>query len=312
MEHKHTIRVVAKKTGLSPQLIRMWERRYGAVTPDRTKSGRRLYTDSDILHLSLLRQATAAGETISQVARLTDEELSELLDSNGPLTQTPAIGMPNEKSADGYINAGQRAIFDFDSASLETTLLAASTDLGQAAFLEKVLAPLLERTGESWFSGDLKIAHEHLASSVIRSLLGSMVLSQKSDRRSPLLLTTTPSGQHHELGALIASVMATSLGWRSLYLGPDLPAEEIVSSVKQKQASAVALSVVYPGDDPRLVLELKKLRRLLPDNVSLIAGGRASNALKPVLDEIGAVTVSDLADFRRRLIELRESRKVLH
>ncbi len=283
----------------------MWERRYSVVTPDRTDTGRRLYSDSDISRLVLLKKATLVGETIGQIAGLKDEELAQLVGSSGFEEMNTVEDVPAETN-EHYLKVCQRAISDFDSAALEASLLQASADLGQTAFLERVLVPLLDMTGESWINGDLKIAHEHLASAVIRSILGSMVLSQQTDSRGPLLLSTTPSGQHHELGALVASVMATSLGWRSLYLGPDMPAEEIASAVKQKNARAVALSIVYPGDDPHLALQLKKLARLLPDNVALLVGGRASQTFTAVLDEMGAIRVGNLAEFRKRLNTIRE------
>ena len=177
--------------------------------------------------------------------------------------------------------------------------------MGQQTFLDELVMPFLEKTGELWERGDLKIAQEHLASAVVRSLLGSMAMSRSADSSGPLLLTTTPSGQRHEFGALVAGLVANSTGWRSVHLGPDLPSEEIAAAARDKGARAVVLSLVYPADDPRLGMELRKLRRLLPNDVALLVGGRAAGGYREVLNEIAAILSDGLSDFRQKLNDVR-------
>ena len=76
---RHPIRVVARRTGLTPAVLRAWEKRYGVVDPTRTEGGQRLYSDEDVRRLSLLRQAVEEGRSISQVVELTTEELQGLV-----------------------------------------------------------------------------------------------------------------------------------------------------------------------------------------------------------------------------------------
>jgi methylmalonyl-CoA mutase cobalamin-binding subunit len=121
----------------------------------------------------------------------------------------------------------------------------------------------------------------------------------------PLVLTTTPINQQHEFGALMVSVAAASIGWRSIYLGPNLPAEDIAAIANQRKADAVAISIVYPPDDPRLNMELKTLRLLLDDRVRIISGGRSSSAYMKTLAEIGAIAVGDLTDLKEKLNAIR-------
>jgi DNA-binding transcriptional MerR regulator/methylmalonyl-CoA mutase cobalamin-binding subunit len=306
MEHKHQMKIVARRTGLSPHLIRMWERRYQAVTPERTETGRRLYSDEDIERLALLRQATLAGETISQVANLSREELARLVAASidiNPPSNMPAVA--DSDQAEYHLAQCLEMVKNLDSTNLEARLLRASVALGQQVFLEQVLQPLLVKTGDMWSDGSLKVAHEHLASAVIRSLLGSMFVSMHSDTAGPLILTTTPIGQLHEFGALMVSVIASSIGWKSIYLGPNLPAEDIAAAVEQRQADAVAISIVYPPDDPHVELELKKLSRLLGSRTRILVGGRAAEGYRKTIDNIKAVMVSDLTDLKRTLNQLR-------
>jgi methanogenic corrinoid protein MtbC1 len=119
------------------------------------------------------------------------------------------------------------------------------------------------------------------------------------------MVVTTPAGQLHELGALVVAAAAASEGWRATYLGPNLPAEEIAGAAEQNEAKAVALSIIYPADDPRQGYELEKLRRYLRDGVVLFVGGRATESYRKTLDAIGAVRSANIPNFRAALKTLR-------
>lgn len=306
MEARHTMKSVSKRTGLKPQLIRMWERRYKAVVPSRTSTGRRVYTDEDIQRLVLLRQATQAGESIGQIAGLSD---GELLNLAGPSSLTPdSVGQkPTNVSTLDHLQQCLSAVDQLDAVFLESSLLRALTNLGQPAFLEEVVAPLLEATGERWANGNFKVAHEHLVSAVVRSILGGMVLTQSTGNSGPAIVLTTPSGQHHEFGILMASIVATSSGWNPVYLGPDMPVEEIASAAIRKNARAVALSIIYPQDDPRLSMELRKLRKYVGDDITIIVGGRAHDSYESALADIAALRIRNLSDMKEQLDLLRRA-----
>lgn len=307
MKHLHTMKIVSKRTGLSPHLIRIWEKRYGAVNPKRTDSGHRLYSDEDIERLILLQRATKAGETIGQIAKLPNEELVKLGDFfEHTESQTQTNYLSQNQNAEYHLNLCLEAVNNLDSNNLESRLLRASIALGQQLFLEKVLQPLLTKTGELWNDGKLKVAHEHLASAVIRSLLGSMIVTSSGSEAGPILISTTPTGQLHEFGALMASITATTIGWQTIYLGPNMPAEDIAGTALSKNARALALSLVYPSDDPHVQLELKKLAKLVKSNTQIFVGGRSSKAYEKTINEIGAIRVTDLGDLKEKLITLRD------
>jgi DNA-binding transcriptional MerR regulator/methylmalonyl-CoA mutase cobalamin-binding subunit len=287
--HRHPIGVVARRTGLTPELIRAWERRYGAVEPGRTETRRRFYSDADIERLLLLRRAVSTGRGIGQVAGLSNDELHSLI------ADEPFLSL--------CLSAAQR----LDVHDLEMQLERASVALSRLNLLEKLLVPLMHRIGDLWQKGDIRPIHEHMASAVVRSFLGSMRGAYHLSATAPHLVVTTPVRQLHELGALIVAATAASEGWQSTYLGPDLPPEEIAAAAVQKGARAVAISIVYPPDDPLLLDDLKKLRRLLPSTTELIVGGRASNAYAPVLKDIGALHADSLSALRHELDQLRST-----
>lgn len=322
---RHPIGVVSRRTGLKPDLIRAWERRYSAVEPSRSETRRRFYSDQDIERLRLLRDATRGGRSIGQVAQLSDEELVALIAEDQAERREPRRASPTatepvasrvrptldredaDELAEQILQGCLEAVGELDAHGLEQQLERASVALSRVVVLQKVLVPLMHGIGDMWQEGSLRPAHEHLASSVVRSFVGSMRSSHPSSR-APGLIATTPARQHHELGALIAAAAAASDGWDVTYLGPDLPAEEIAAAAVQKGASAVALSVTYPPDDPLLPQELRRLSRLLGEEVELLVGGRSSGAYRGILEEIGARQVEAIPELRRVLERLRSER----
>ena len=307
-EHKHGIKTVASQTGLTQFIIRAWEKRYDVVTPLRTATNRRLYSDADILRLTLLRLATEAGHNIGRIAKLPSEKLLERIGTGGTITQIPGIAkevVPQETSLRFYIASCIAAVKQFEAQALESTLFAASVAFSQPVFLEKLIAPLMQEIGEQWKTGTLRIAHEHLATAVVRTLLGNIRQGSDISASMPNLVIATPRGQHHEIGALIAATTAASQGWQVTYLGPNLPAEEIVGCAGQNGAKAIGLSIIYPTDDPHLENELRKLRRGIQDHVALFVGGAGANAYDAIINSFGAVRINDMPTFRTELEALR-------
>lgn len=307
-EPRHSIRVVAGRTGLTADAIRAWERRYGAVNPGRTDSKRRLYSDRDVERLLLLRRAIAAGRRIGDVAGLEDTELREMVasdDAAQAAVPRPAPAPARRHGEGEWVPAAVQAIEALDAAALQGVLSDAAVSLSPTRMLDDVLMPILRKIGERWRSGDLRPAHEHFATAMLRSFLGNIPVTYSSTDDAPLAIVTTPAGQLHELGALGAAVTAGLDGWRPLYLGPNLPAEDIAMAVRDCEARLVALSIVYPPDDTRLADELRRLRRLLPDQIPILAGGACAGSYADALSELGILLVDDFAGLRDELQRLR-------
>ena len=303
----HPIRIVALRTGLSAHRIRIWERRYHAVDPDRSPTNRRFYSEADVERLSLLGRAVQQGRSIGQVAAMPTESLRSLLDTDDVAVRWVANAVQRAGkncSARGVVEACIAAVEAFDTRRLEDALQRARVNLGRTVLLEEVVGVLFERVGEMWRKGTLRASHEHLVSATVRNLLSTMI-SPPTDADAPALVATTPAGQVHEFGALLAAATAASEGWNVTYLGPSLPAEEIAAAAARCQARAVALSVVHPGDDSRLAQELQGLLRLLPRGTSLLVGGRAVRGYAAALEAAGARILDDLAALRGELERLR-------
>lgn len=305
---KHPIQVAARRSGLSADVIRVWERRYGAVEPQRSGTNRRLYSDEDVERLLLLGQVTRAGRRIGDVAGLSLKELRAMaeedklaVDKAGPLPSA----RPRTRTARHYLDTCLEAIDRMDGVALDTTLSNASIDLSVPVLMEQLLMPLMNEIGERWHDGRFRVAHEHLATALVRSFMGTLRNVAQPPEGAPELVVATPAGTRHEIGALMVAVLAATDGWRVTYLGPDLPAEDITAAARSKGARAVGLSIVYPMDDPQLGGELKRLGGQLGKDVSLLVGGASAHAYREVLDEIGALLTPDISTVRAELQKLR-------
>jgi DNA-binding transcriptional MerR regulator/methylmalonyl-CoA mutase cobalamin-binding subunit len=311
---KHPIRVVALRTGLSPSVLRAWERRYGVVTPTRSEGGQRLYSDADIERLTLLNRATQAGRAISHVAKLDSAELGGLIAEDEAALRGGVASGRNERA--GTSRAPQlidhaalaealAAVEGMDGDRLEVILKRAILDEGAGGVTEQLLVPLLRQVGDRWQEGTLRPRHEHLATGVLRKVIGWMTDAAEPARDAGRIVIGTPSGERHEIGAMLAAAAAVSQGWEVTFLGCDLPVEDIVGAAREVGADVVGLSIIDPEGAARWGRLVAQIRQQLPENVTVILGGSSARMLGVVLDRPGIERVSNLSEFRALLRSLR-------
>ena len=221
-----------------------------------------------------------------------------------PLTPEPASV---RSCPDGHLGRCIEAIVEMDGDQLRRQLEKASVDLSRIDLLDNVLVPLMHRVGEGCAGGWLRTASEHLASSVVRTFLDGLHGAYPISDTPPVLVVATPAFQYHELGATLVAAVGRMDGWKTVYLGSNLPAEELAAATKVVGARAIALSIAYPADDPRLVDELLRLRRLLDSDVTILVGGPSSAGYQVALDEVGAIRIDNLAALREYLLAMRSS-----
>jgi DNA-binding transcriptional MerR regulator/methylmalonyl-CoA mutase cobalamin-binding subunit len=299
------------RTGLSPHVLRIWERRHGAVTPRRSGANRRLYTAEEVARLILLKKAVDAGHAIGRIARLDDAVLAKLEQDLPMRAGEPEsrVEVRGSESAAEHLDRADRAVRALDGAALEAALQRAAVGLSGPVLIGEVVLPLVERIGDLWQSGDLRIAQEHVATGEIRYFLSGLLHRQRVREGAPQLVVATPCGQAHELGALLVAVVAASLGWKVTYLGADLPAEEIAAVASSARAQGVALSLVYPAGDPAVAGELTRLRSFLPDSAAILLGGRAAAGYLHMIESSGFTRIESIAELPEILARIQERKK---
>jgi len=283
---------VSSQTGLSSHVIRAWERRHKAIVPQRSKSRRRLYTESDIDRLLLLKQAIQQGHRISTVAALETSELIDLIHAAPkhrpalPASCAPPVGSDFQE----VIHACMQAVAALDGMALNRLLQDAAVCFSRYDWLENIVSPLMDRVGRRWSQGKLRIVHAHRASEVVHAHLVRMLdCPVDHGAQQSCLLIATPSGQRCCLGALAVSVIAQDHGWHPVFLGTSLPAEEIAAACFLLGPKMLALSITCNFDDRFVANELDRLCGFLDGRSSLVVGGRASHAYRRQVEGAGAV-----------------------
>ena len=298
----HPMGIVAERTGLSSHAIRAWERRYGVVQPSRSSGNHRLYSDADIARLVLLRRAVEAGRRIGDISGLDAAELETLLRQDGaPHPQSRYDISPGDPEL--FVEEGLEEIGNLDPGGLARVLSKATAELGILAVLSEVIGATLHRVGDLWQEGKLRVYHEHLASSGIRSYLGGILDRQGYSEGAPVVVSATPPRQTHEIGALMAAVCASVAGMRAVYLGSNAPVHDLARVCDELSAEALLLSIVYPRRDQALVDDLVELRSLCPKSCEIILGGDAAGWYAEGVDEPGLELVTDMKGLRTCLAD---------
>jgi DNA-binding transcriptional MerR regulator len=216
---------LSRRTGVKPDLLRAWERRYGLLQPERTTGGFRLYTEGAVARVEAMRAHLSHGLSAAQAARLATTEEARL-----PSASIALLVDDLRAALDGYDEPRAQAVLDrmLTAFTLETVL-------------RDALIPYLHELGERWERGEASIAQEHFASSVIRGRLLGLARGWGAGA-GPLAVLACPAGEEHDLGLLALGVVLRGLGWRIAYLGPDTPMETLAEAVAGLGADCVVLA----------------------------------------------------------------------
>ena len=295
----YPIRAVSKLTGLGIDTLRAWERRHGAVAPIRDDRGR-MYTEADIARLRLLRGAVEQGHSIGRLAGLTDAELRRLA-ATADASALSALAPPRRTRFDPATLSA--ALQKYDATGIDQEISRLAAILPPLELLRDVLMPVLAQVGDNWHRGPARIAHEHLMSSTMRNILGSFLRLYARPEVSTRLLFATLAGERHEIGTLGAAMLAASSGLGVAYLGPDLPARDIVESVRPAGAQVLVLGLTATSAGKIKERELRTIVRDLPKEVELWAGGRGAVRHTAVISPRGLV-LRDYTAYQQELVRI--------
>ncbi len=285
------IKAVARLTGLSPHTIRAWERRYQAVQPQRSGGGQRLYQPEDVERLRLMRELVSFGHTISAIAHLSRESLHTLVGQarTSPLDHEPSSGgssnagkhpsIPVSTEADMHVTQQiLQMLRQNQHDDIERELGWLRQRMGAETFIFTVARPLLAELGERVQRNELSIAQEHMLSAVLRSHL--LALLQQSERHSdatrPKILFTTPEGEFHEFGILMAAILLSLLRHPVCYLGTSLPTSEVARMAQEAGVQVVVIGGTIAPDQSLVTsfdAYITELDQILAPAVALWLGG---------------------------------------
>jgi methanogenic corrinoid protein MtbC1 len=264
MATDYSIGKAAQLAGLTTFLIRAWENRYAVVEPERNDGGQRRYNDIDVERLRSLSRLVQNGHRIGDVASLDDSLLAALLaEEEAPIRSD-------------YVDMAYGAMEAFDAPGLQSILQSAAVELGPVALSDRVIFPFMEEVGRSWHESKVRVMHEHLASTVVHSLMTRLLADISPAADAPWAVVATPPGQQHNIGAACCAVAAADAGWRVKYMGTHIPAEEMLAAVDNSAAAILMLSIVFPAKASAVKKALELLEKDLSPGVSLIVGGSSA------------------------------------
>lgn len=290
----YPIRAVSRLTGVSPDNIRAWERRYGAVVPQRVKGGR-LFSEADLTRLRLLKRAVDHGHSIGQIARLSNEMLEKLPIKKGDVL---APGETAASPRDQEVQTIFTLIRDYEVLEAERSLNKLASFLSPHQLIHQAVIPLMNMIGDSWKENSLTIAQEHVASAMLRSMLGTLIRLYGREETPRKLMFATPSGELHEFGILSAAMLAAAGGLGTLYVGVDVPANEVSEAARKTQSAAVVMGLTMEQEKIAFLKEyFVEVKQGLPNRVELMVGGRCSRELRDYLHDHDIIHFEDLVQF---------------
>jgi methanogenic corrinoid protein MtbC1 len=238
------------------------------------------------------------GRSISSVAELPPEAAEALLSEDLEAT-AGGDGASRGGVEESWVEEAFAHLTSMDAPALERTLWRAFLTLGARPFLDQVAAPLLARVGTAWAAGRVSPAQEHLGSGVMERILTWMNDPSKVDVSGPTVVIATLPDEPHALGARLAAAAAAAEGWRTVYLGADLPVDQIADAAENVGAQRVAISAVKTERVGDTAAHLTKLRELLSPDVTLMVGGAAARLLSPHKLPAGVLVFENLDAFAR-------------
>jgi DNA-binding transcriptional MerR regulator/methylmalonyl-CoA mutase cobalamin-binding subunit len=278
VEATYNIRSVIELTGLNEHTLRAWERRHDLVQPRRTPTGRRLYTAADIERLRLAMRLNERGHAVSQLATLSNDELTDLL------AEMPVLGAPRAEPPTELVTSKIRANVEsalrrYQLAAVYEQLHAARLTLGTQTFVLDVVAPIMTTVGAMIASGHMSIAQEHALSAISKGHLLALLVDLRHAHGASgarRVGFATMSGDLHEIGLLVSAVLCAKQGMVVEYLGPNLPCEALAEALTAMRTDIVTLAVtpLPPGQRVVNVVDyLKTLAAGLPRRHEIWLGG---------------------------------------
>jgi methanogenic corrinoid protein MtbC1 len=294
-ETRFNISAVERETGLSKDVLRIWERRYGFPHPGRDENAERQYGADELAKLRAIKRLMDTGLRPGKLIPQSLADLNALAEKRvHPRRETLAPAM--ERDVLTLLKA-------HDTVGLHATLANLLVRQGIQRFVVETVAPLNRAVGETWMRGELQVFEEHLYTEQLQLTLRGAINAFPRPSGTPRILLTTVPGEQHGIGLLMVEALLSPEGAYCISLGPQTPFEDIRKAALAHKVHVVALSFSMAFPLRQVGDALATLRRQLPPAVALWAGGEMTRRVRKhlpgvqIIHEIGD-TLSVLKSWR--------------
>ena len=297
----HRIHRVAKLTGLSKDVIRVWERRYGLVKPSRSANRYREYSDPEVALLRFVKAQMEQGSTIGALAAEGRDSLVARMQVATPVAAEEQ--QPHDRLLDELIGS----LDPLDKAGFERRLNGAVAVIPFEEALQRILLPLQRRVGELWHQGQLNIAVEHYVTKLIQQKMFSVMSQLPVNEFGPRVVIGCPERESHEIGAQAVAYIAATRGCHVYYLGPNLPSSDLRAFCDRVKPDLVLLSITEIKSDAEARHQLKELE-VVSAYWPVAVGGQGARAIGDLLRDTKIDLLDDLTALQSRLMILLSTR----
>jgi DNA-binding transcriptional MerR regulator/methylmalonyl-CoA mutase cobalamin-binding subunit len=281
------ISAVERETGLSKDVLRIWERRYGFPEPRRDDNAERQYPPEQVAKLRAIKRLMDTGMRPGKLMRRSLAELNTLAETRaGPRREAVAPALERDLLA---------LLKSHNAPALQHALANQLMRQGLQRFVLETVTPLNRAVGEAWMRGELQVFEEHLFTEQLQVALRTAVNAFPRQASVPKVLLTTFPGEHHGLGLLMVEALLAPEGAQCISLGTQTPIDDIRNAALAHKVHVVALSFSAAFPLRQAGEGLATLRRQLPAPVALWAGGEMTRRLRKALP--GVLLIPELGDL---------------
>ncbi len=268
MNNAHfSITAVERDTGLSKDVLRMWERRYGFPVPERDANGERSYPAEQVTRLRLIKRLMDAGHRPGKLIAMADDALQ------GLAPRRPAARTASRQDDRGALDECLDLIRQHDAPGFQQAMQQRLARQGLQHFVQDTVAPLTCYIGEAWEAGNIEVFEEHLFTELTKRLLRQAIATLPRGTGRPRILLTSVPEEQHVLGLLMVEALFALEGAECIPLGTQMPLTDIVRAANAHRADIIALSFSIAFPYRRIPALLQQLRDSLPAGIELWAGG---------------------------------------
>jgi len=260
---------LALLTGIKAHTLRIWEKRYNIITPDRTSTNYRRYNNEQLKKLLNIATLLTLGYKISQISLFTEKEIQKkVLESHAEATKNIV--------SESYVNELLAAMLKYDEAAFEKSYADSVNRFGLFDAMIKVFYPLLAKIGYMWTTNEVNPAQEHFASCLIKRKLMAATdgLPKPKKKNKRFLLALIPL-EVHDISLMFANYIIRAQGCETIYLGQDVPYENIMSAIKETKPQYFLTFFTLSQNNEKLYADMTKTLQL-PNSVTFLTSGNSS------------------------------------